>query len=501
MSVFSKHFPLGLGTGRFSISGPDDKEGIEKSVELVCKALDAGIDYVDVGYTYSAGMSPVVLKEAFHRTTKPFSVTAKVMYGKDSTAYDAQKRVELYLKAMDLNKAQYFTSWTIWNYEIFENIMKKGGIYEGALKMKEEGIVDHICASLHAPPEDIIKIIKTKAFEGITISYSMLNAPNMVKVLDAAYENDIGVAIMNPLGGGIIAQNKDYFSFACGDTDNNNTIHAALRFAKAHPAVNIVLGGVKNIEELEDSISVLSTQDEEGSDKRFKRVIEEVKGLSGFCTGCKYCEGCPKGIPTAAIMQARNNLLFEPAATYNRTEPDELLYNIQVFRTLLHDNDWLPETTENPCVKCGRCEKQCTQKLGIIEAVKDIYERAEKTYFSKEAHKERLKELLYKKGYKKVGLYPNGGFSELIIDLYKEFFGEPEFEWVLFNSDPKMWGFVVDGRIVHGPHETPDIMPDAIIVSTYRFDSEILESLHKYEEEYGIKLEKLHRPEEMPWKF
>ena len=73
--------------------------------------------------------------------------------------------------------------------------------------MKEEGLIDHICCSLHAIPEDIQKIIKTKAFEGITISYSMLSAANMLPVLDAAYENDIGVAVMNPLGGGVIAQN------------------------------------------------------------------------------------------------------------------------------------------------------------------------------------------------------------------------------------------------------------------------------------------------------
>ena len=56
---------------------------------------------------------------------------------------------------MGLEKVQYFTCWTIWNYEVFENIMKKGGIYEGALRLKDEGLIDHICCSLHAVPGDI----------------------------------------------------------------------------------------------------------------------------------------------------------------------------------------------------------------------------------------------------------------------------------------------------------------------------------------------------------
>ena len=72
---------------------------------------------------------------------------------------------------MGLEKVQYFTCWTIWNYDIFENIMKKGGIYEGAMRLKEEGLIDHICCSLHAVPADILKIIERKVFEGITVSY------------------------------------------------------------------------------------------------------------------------------------------------------------------------------------------------------------------------------------------------------------------------------------------------------------------------------------------
>lgn len=240
--------------------------------------------------------------------------------------------------------------------------------------------------------------------------------------------------------------------------------------------------------------------DLEPAEERLTRVLTAVSELKGFCTGCKYCEGCPKGIPTAQIMQARNALLFDPVPSYNRAAPVELLYNIQVFRKLLHDNGWLPETVENPCIQCGKCEKSCTQKLDIIGGVQDVYQRAADTSFSKEAHKRRLRELLQGKNYKRVGLYPNGGFSNLIIRLCKEIFGQPEFDWILLNSDPKMWGHQADGYTIHAPSEIPDLGLDLILVCTYKFDQDILESLRPYEQ-YGVRLEKLHREMEMPWVF
>ena len=500
MGVFEKQFPLGLGTTRLPVHGPDDIEGIENAIQLVTYAIEHGVDYVDVGYHYAAGMALSILKEAFKRTNKKIDVTAKVMYDMDKTADAARKRVENYLNAMGLEKGTYFTCWTIWNYEIFEQIIKKGGVYEGAVKLKEEGIVDHICCSLHTSPEEAIKIIESGLFEGVTLSYSLLNSGRMIPVLDAAYKNNVSVAVMNPLGGGIIPKNLDFFSFACGEYDEGNTVHAALRFAMAHPAVDMVLGGAANLSELKDSLSVFSKEDPENPLERHKRVVENTSALSGFCTGCKYCEGCPKGIPTSSIMQARNTLLFETTKSYNREGPEELLKNLQIFRKLFYDDGWLPETGENPCVKCNKCENNCTQKLGIKDAVADVYRRAKETHYTKEAHIARIKELTQDKKYNKIGLYPNGGFSKLIIDLHNENIGEPDFEWLLFNSDPKTWGSELDGRVIHGPDEIPDIKPDKIIICTYKFDEDIYADLKKYEE-YGIEIVKLHRPEEMPWVF
>lgn len=127
MTVYDGLFPMGLGTGRLPVKGAEDAAGIEKSAELVLRALEAGVNYIDTNYTYSCGMAYTVLKEAFARTTRPFSVTTKVKYGSDTTADDVRRRVETALEQMGLERIPFFLTWSVMNDQEFERIMEKGG--------------------------------------------------------------------------------------------------------------------------------------------------------------------------------------------------------------------------------------------------------------------------------------------------------------------------------------------------------------------------------------
>ena len=138
--------------------------------------------------------------------------------------------------------------------------------------------------------------------------------------------------------------------------------------------------------------------------------------------------------------------------------------------------------------------------MNVIQGVSEIYQRAERVGYTEAAHRARLKELLWQKGYRGVGLYPNNRFSEMIIREYQRSFGDPDFEWILFNSDETVWGTVDGGRIVYGPADILKLNPDIIIVCTYRFDQEICDDLRPYEAQ-GVVVEKLHREDEVPWIF
>ena len=283
MTIYDNLFPLGIGTNRFAVTGPDDQAGIEQAAQVVRSALEAGASYIDVSYTYSKGTAMEICRRAFTQTRAPRHVTVKSSFLSDKTADDALRRTETAFVKLGIDHAFCFILWNIESWAQFEEVMDKGALYDGARLVKERGLVDHICFSTHAPPEDIIKMLRTGAFEGITLSFSALNSQIMHPVLDCAAENHVGVAVMNPLGGGLIPQQAQYFSFLRGGNDIS-TVQAALRYVYAHPAVKVVLSGMRSEAELQENLSAFKMPSAEAPAERIERVDRGFGRIEGFCT-------------------------------------------------------------------------------------------------------------------------------------------------------------------------------------------------------------------------
>jgi predicted aldo/keto reductase-like oxidoreductase len=497
MTIFDNINPFGIGTGRLPINSLKDFKGVERSAEIIADALNLGAYYVDVAYSYSRGLAQAACKLAFEATDAPRGVTLKVSFDADKTAEAALRRAEVSLKNMGLNHAAYFVVWGIRSYDEFLQIIRKGSLYDGALKAKEQGLVDHICFSSHAKPDELVKIIESGLFEGATISFSAINSVVMLPVVESAIKSGVGLAVMNPLGGGIITQNEDYFAFL--KSGSGETLpQAALRFIKAHNGIQVVLSGLNSKRELHENMKALESKGDISDEARLAQVGKRFRSLTGFCTGCRYCDGCPVGIPIHAYMRANNATLFGPTPAYNRSEP-ELLINIQLFKTLYQDFKILPESADNPCVKCGRCLDKCTQRLDIPQTLERIFRDAQMCCFTEQSRRERLEILLNGK-YKKVAFYPAAGYTLDVLRLYRRFFGQPRFELCFFDSNERLWSTESDGVKINPPSDIPKIRPDIILITSFNYSDEIYDSICHYAE-LGIEIRKLHTDSDAPWTF
>lgn len=485
---------LGIGTNRLPIKNAEDEDGLEKSARLIAKALDMGCSYIDVAPSYSKGMAEKAVKLAFSYTDTSKNVTLKCSYSQNKTAEDAIKCAKTSLQNMGLSKASYFVVWGIKSYNEFLQLSKKGALLDGAKECKKQGLVDHICFSTHAPVDDIIKILESGEFEAVTISMSVLNFLTMEKVVKRAEELDIGVVIMNPLGGGMIPQNKAYFSFIANG--NENTVEAALRLLKAYKGINIILSGISTEEELAENINALNGCSKESAEERIERVKNAFCSIDNFCTGCNYCDGCPAGIPISSFMQSRNAMLYPATTAYNQTEP-ELVKDIQFFRKLNLDYSVMPETSGNPCIKCGACEKKCTQHLKIIDALDEIYKKCEQRSYIKEIQENRLNEILKAGNYKKVAFYPAGGYLHKVLEFSKI---DVDYEFISFDNNPDLWGKTINSIPVFPPSSISDHKPEIIVIMNYNYQNEIFNDIKNYEQ-IGIKIIKLHKTADVPWVF
>lgn len=496
-TIYDGIFPMGLGTNRFPVKGPDDEEGIEKSVSLVVAALEAGVSYVDVFKNYSRTMAPEILRRAFLRTKARRHVTVKASLLVNKSSDDAFRCIESVFDSLGINHAFCFMAYNVKSYDEIIAIRQKGALYEGAVEAKKRGLVDHVCFSTHMPPKDIIRTIEDDMFEGVTISFSVLNSMTMQPVLEAAQRHGTGVVVMNPLGGGFVSKNEEYFSFLKGG-DDRSVAEASLRFVYAHPAVKVVLSGISSMAELTENFASFREPSDEKPKERIFRVNASLKGMEGICTGCRYCDGCPKNVPIYEIMQAYNTTFFPRTETYHGRSDPEFLKMAGIWRYLKKNFDFLPETPENPCIKCGRCEKKCSASLPIIKRLEEVYDLFDRAGFSKQAQLNRLRELVGE--CRKVAFYPGGDNTAYVIERLYEAFPKEQFEISVFDTNPATWGMKTGGIVVRNPEEILSNNPEIIIVSHHIYQEEIYQGLVLRIHD-AVPIVKLYRDNDVPYRL
>lgn len=488
---------IGFGSTRFSPSDLNDNLGLDRCAQLVLAASEQGVNYFDTAYNYSKSQCENIFKRAFKLLKKPFYVASKSSSFQDKTASDVLRRIESSLKNMGLEKFDFYHMWSIMNENHYNDIMRKGGPYDGVIQAKEQGLIDHIAFSSHATPETAVKIINDNVFEGILLSYSLLNYSSMNKVIKSAAKQNMGITVMNPLAGGLIPQNPSMFNSIMQDNDKS-LAQAAFRFIYSHPEITCILSGISSLNEVYENTSSLLDDSSIGN-SRIEAVSCNINQISGLCTGCGYCNNCPVQIPIPQYMQAYNMSLFYAQSLYGKTDR-ALLQRISVFRKLILDFDKQPFNSENPCVGCMKCEKVCTQHLPIRERICDLLKWSELSSCSKSHYKYRLNTLLNEKTYTHVGFYTAGGYTATVLKYFKEFFGEPNFKISIFDSNSTRWGDTLDGYKIYNPQYILELQPECIIISNYIYGDEIYKNLEHYIDN-GIEIKKLHTENDTPWVY
>ncbi len=346
-----------IGFGGMRFNNPQD---IDANAELVKAAYDADINYFDTAPLYCDDKSEPIcgaaLKEMLKtRNKKPFYVSTKSMGAKPGLV---RKDLEKSLKRFGLEYIDFYHFWCIVNLDDY-HLRKKNGVLKEFEKLKDEGLIKHICISTHLPGTDIEKVLADYPFEGVLLGYSAMNFAYREAGLDAAAKSKQGVVVMNPLGGGIIPQNPDIFSFVKTQQDET-VVQAALRFLLNDKRINISLVGFSSQAQLDEAISAV-----DGFKPISPQAVEKIRAsvkesFNQLCTGCQYCDKCPEGIPVPRMMDAYNHKMFSGK---DKDIIDRFIWHWQIDL----QNNYLDK-----CTQCGICEEACTQRLPIRQRLKEI---------------------------------------------------------------------------------------------------------------------------------
>ena len=209
-----------------------------------------------------------------------------------------------------------------------------------------------MCSS-HLDGPTIARLLDQGVFEGITLGFCAINFPFRMAGVEAAGRHRVGVVTMNPLGGGMIVDHEQRFSFIRSRPEQP-MLDAALHFNLAHPEVTSVLVGFRNVEDVRSAARAVERFEPTSVDK----MVEMRKGIEGafdkLCTTCDYCRDCPESIRVSSFMEAYNHhMLYGDFGKV--TGRLRWHWGIEDLSAL------------ERCSECRQCEEQCTQKLPILE--------------------------------------------------------------------------------------------------------------------------------------
>jgi uncharacterized protein len=363
---------LGFGAMRLP-SLEDETCDFEKSVPMLQRGIDLGINYIDSARGYIKGTSEIAVGKAIkgYDREKLFIVT-KIPSNKPEQSEGASWRANLeeQLGRFDMPYIDLILfhglQWGTFN----EHVSKPGRALDQARKAQAEGLVRHVGFSSHDTPENIQNLIGTDEFEGVLMQYNFLDTRNAPTIAKAAAAG-MGVTIMGPVAGGRLGVPGSVAVEGQG-IESLRIPELALRFVWNTPGVNVALSGMNVMEHIDENVT--AAERAAGMSPEEQKIIDSLleknqKLMDLYCTGCGYCVPCPNDVNIPENFRYMNwhkiwGLEEQAKAAYGRLSPDGF------------GAPWVSGKIEGlnaaACVECGECEPKCPQNIPIIDQLKEV---------------------------------------------------------------------------------------------------------------------------------
>lgn len=377
---------LALGCMRLPLNagGQESDVDFDSCNEMVDRFMEAGFNYFDTARVYHGGVSEQMIKRciADRYPRESFVLTNKLSNSCFRTEADIRPLFEDQLKVCGVPYFDFYLMHAL-QRGIYEQYQSSHA-FDIAQELKAEGKIRHVGISFHDDAEFLEQILNDHPeieIVQIQFNYADFDSPSVQsgKLYELCEKYDKPILVMEPVRGGSLAKlppaaegvlNK-LWEMKCeedpltSEDDQPSAASYALRFVASFPQIAMVLSGMSNLEMVEDNIDTFT--DFCPIDEDELKAIEEVKAILHNhnviqCTACHYCTaGCPQHIRIPDLFSDYNSgKLFKG-------------WNGHFYYTI--------HTAEggkaSDCIKCGKCELACPQKLPIrelLEQVADAFE-------------------------------------------------------------------------------------------------------------------------------
>lgn len=378
--------------GRTGFKASDIGLGGVDNVPVIKAMLDAGVNYIDTGESYSRGKSEISIGQAIKGyDRKSLFITTKLRLKDTETKEDIMNRAGKCLERLDTEYIDCLMTHSPTTAEM----VKYEPFHQACAQLKNEGKLRFVGISCHGSrgsrpgrkQDAMDKVLLTAAQDGrfdvMLLIYNFIQKEMGEKILKACQEKKIGATLMktNPVGNYLAiksraeeikksaendperlkriqsyldalrkeAEQGDWFVKKYNLTDPAEIRIASTRFALSHPGVTAVLARTRSFDDVEQFLKASGTT---LSDMEAKKLAAFTQGPGRFyCRhACGLCEpSCPHNVPVNTIM--RYNHYFEAQGNEK--------YAMQKYAEL-------PTAKANLCESCsGICQNNCPYGVPI----------------------------------------------------------------------------------------------------------------------------------------
>jgi len=363
---------IGFGCMRF----PRDLAEIDinRTEQLIIKAVQEGINYFDTAYSYIGSEDALGQILAKNNLRSKIFLATKLPLDKCGSYDDFESLFGEQLKRLYTDYIDYYLFHNLFDTDLWKNLCELG-IERWIREKKESGQIKNIGFSFHGIHEEFLKLLDIYNWDFCQIQYNYINTNYQAGTegLKKAAHKGLPVIIMEPLLGGKLATGLPKKAAAIFKEANNELSPAAwaLRWLWNQNEVTVVLSGMNEMTQLEENIKAaknaapnMLTKVETDTYESVIKIIEDSYKIP--CTGCNYCLPCPQSVNISACFAAYN-------VSFAIGKVSGFLQYLTGTSAMEPENNH----SANQCKECGACEKKCPQHIPIIESLKNVTERME----------------------------------------------------------------------------------------------------------------------------
>ncbi len=352
---------LGYGCMRLPLLEDGKTVNETETRKLLLKAYNNGVRYFDTAWPYHNGQSErVVGKIMSELPRESYFLATKMPPWAVETLEDAKRVFAEQLEHLRTDYVDFYLLHAM-NKGTYEK-MKNLGVIELLWDYKAQGKIKNFGFSFHDDYPAFEMMIKDYNWDFCQIQFNYVDKDTQatMKGYELAKELDIPLVIMEPVKGGNLASiPSDIMSIVEEYRPGLTPASWALTWVGTFDNVKVILSGMTTMEQLDDNLNTFNNFKPLSDDEMaaMERVNEEITARSqNGCTGCRYCMPCPMGVNIPKNFSIWNNYhkyMNRGDAQWNWSQMTE---------------------SERPyaCVKCGKCEKMCPQKINIREDLEKV---------------------------------------------------------------------------------------------------------------------------------